>query len=135
MRAFAISLLIAGAVALVTGNAVGDVDPGLDIPRAAFAETDLNGDHQIDIGEFHARLVEVFYNADTSKDGFLDNSELSKLPFPETVVQIDRDADGKISLREFVRIRFQQFGQADSNDDAELSVEEVTTVYQGRKAP
>ena len=134
MRAFAISISIVFAVALIAGNAVGDVDPGLDVPRAAFAETDLNSDHQIDIGEFHARLVEVFYKTDTSKDGFLDNSELSKLPFPETVVQIDRDSDSKISLREFVRIRFQQFRQADVNDDAELSVEEVTTVYQGRKA-
>ena len=74
------------------------------------------------------------YNADTNKSGFLEADELAKLPFPETVQEADRNGDGKVSLQEFVRIRFIQFSEADSNDDGELSLDEVITVYQGRKA-
>src|SRR5262245_16365520 len=134
MRPLPSSILTAAAVVLFIGSARGDVDAGLDVPRAAFAETDLNSDGQIDIGEFHARLVEVFYNADVNKDGIPGNAELSKLPFAETVEKVDRDTDGKVTLKEFVRIRIVQFKEADGNDDGELSLDEVITVYQGRAA-
>lgn len=132
MRKLGSSILIAAVAMLLIGRAYGGVGAGLDQPRAAFAQTDLNADHQIDIGEFHARLVEVFYNADTNKSGFLEADELAKLPLPETVAEVDRDNDSKASLREFVRIRFIQFRAADTNDDAELSVEEVIAAYQGK---
>ena len=132
MKKLGSSILIAAVATLFIGRAHGDVDAGLDLPRAAFAETDLNADQMIDIGEFHARLVEVFYNADTNKSGFLEADELAKLPLPETVAQVDHNGDSKVTLREFVRIRFIQFNAADTNDDAELSLDEVIAAYGGR---
>jgi len=102
-------------------------------PKAVFAEADKNGDGQIDIGELHDRLVEVFYNTDTNKDGFLSVEEFNRLPYPEGFKVADRDGDGRISLKEFVEIRFHQFEAADTNHDGQLSLEEVIIVYEGRK--
>ena len=101
--------------------------------KAAFAETDKNGDGQIDVGEFHDRLVEVFYSADTNKDGFLSVEEFNRIPYPEGFKEADENGDGKISLKEFVHVRFRQFEDADTNHDGELSLDEVIVVFEGRK--
>jgi Ca2+-binding EF-hand superfamily protein len=102
-------------------------------PRAAFAEVDTNEDGQIDIEEFHVRLVEVFYRADSNKDGFLSVDEYGRLPFSGAFKAADANGDGRISLPEFVRIRFRQFEEADTNHDYQLSADEVVTAYEGEQ--
>lgn len=102
-------------------------------PRAAFSETDKNKDDRVDIGEFHARVVEVFYSADTNKDGYLQVVEIERLPFREAILEVDRNGDTKIDLREFVRIRVHQFLEVDTDGDIELSAEEVITAYEGEE--
>ncbi len=104
-------------------------------PKAAFAETDKNRDGEIDVGEFHDRLVEIFYSADANKDGFLTVEEFSQLPYPEGFKQVDENGDGRVSLKEFVHVRMRQFGAADTNHDGELSLDEVIVVFEGKKKP
>ena len=104
-------------------------------PRAAFAEVDTNHDGQIDIEEFHSRIVEVFYKADVDKDGVMTVTEYEGLPFSGAFEHADPNGDGKISLPEFVTIRFHQFENADSNHDTQLSVDEVVTAYEAGKHP
>lgn len=125
-------LLVAPMVLLV-GRVRADEHRQPYDPRAAFAEADTNRDGQIDIEEFHVRLVEVFYSADANKDGFLSPEEYNRLPFSGEFKDADKNGDGRISLREFVIIRFHQFEQADTNQDEELSVDEVVEAYEGRK--
>ena len=36
-------------------------------------------------------------------------------------------------MREFLRVRIRDFDAADTNDDGELSLEEVVAAYEGRK--
>ena len=102
-------------------------------PRAAFAEADTNHDGVVDHEEFHVRITEVFFSADRNKDGFLDAKELKQLAFPDDFTTDDKDADGRVSMREFMRVRLRDFTTSDKNDDGVLSVEEVVAAYEGRR--
>jgi Ca2+-binding EF-hand superfamily protein len=102
-------------------------------PRAAFGETDANRDGEIDREEFHERIVEVFYSADRNKDGFLEVEEQKQLVFPEDFRDQDRDHDGRISMREFLRVRLADYDKADTDDDGSLSLDEVVVAYERKK--
>ncbi len=134
MRAFVLSLLLAASVAALTGTARGGDQPPFDV-KAVFAETDTNGDGEIDLCEFHQRIVQVFYNADTDKDGFLSPEEYSRLPFSGDFKKADLHGTGHISLHDFVAVRYRQFVEADRNQDGALSLEEVVNAYEGRNKP
>ncbi len=135
MHVTRISILVIGTTLMFAGASRAQTPGKPYDPRAAFAEADTNGDGQIDIGEFHDRLVEVFYSADTNRDGFLSIEEYNQLPFSGDFKEADTNGDGRISLSEFVAIRFHQFEEADTNHDLQLSLDEVVIAYEGRKKP
>jgi Ca2+-binding EF-hand superfamily protein len=128
---FAASLMLAGVVAY--GADEPTPRQKYHDPRAAFAESDTNHDGAVDHEEFHARIVEVFYSADRNKDGSLDEVELEALVFPDDFGADDKDGNGRVSMREFLRVRFRDFRSADKNDDEVLTVEEVVGAYEGRR--
>jgi Ca2+-binding EF-hand superfamily protein len=132
MRATTIVMLAAALVLARTATAA-DGDPRKQDPRAAFAETDLNRDGAVDHAEFQERIHFIFFAADGNKDGFLDATELKQLAFPEDFTANDKDKNGRVSMREFLRVRFNDFTVADQNDDGVLAVEEVVDAYEGRK--
>jgi Ca2+-binding EF-hand superfamily protein len=127
-------LLVTALLVIADGAQAQDKGTPYD-PRAAFAEADKTHDGQIDLEEFHARLVEVFFAADRNKDGFLSIEEFAQLPYPEGFKDADKNGDGRVSLPEFIRIRFHQFEHADTNDDGQLSLEEVVVVFEGKQKP
>lgn len=129
MRASAILLLVATLGFGAAATRAGEAKPPYD-PRAAFAETDTNRDGVVDHEEFHERIVEIFYMADRNKDGFLDAEEIKVLVFPDDFRDEDRDHDGRISLREFMRVRLADFDKADTDHDGFLSVDEVVAIYE-----
>lgn len=114
----AAALLLAGAF----GGARAAADTGED-----FAITDRNSDGFIDRGEFHQRMVELFFFADADRDGRLVPAELPGVP-TDVFRRADRDGDGVLSLAEFTQARAVDFGQADSNGDGLLSRIEVDAV-------
>lgn len=127
---------LALAAALVLGAAAGraaELEKRYD-PHGAFAETDANNDGSVDRGEFQARIVEIFYFADTDKNGFLSPEEQKRLVFPEDFTEDDKDADGRISLREFLRVRFAEFDAVDTDHDGMLSLDEVVAAYAKKNA-
>jgi len=135
MRVLFPSLLLAITVAAFTGVAsAGDQQTPYDV-KAAFAETDTDGDGEIDLCEFHERMVEVFYNADTNKDGYLSPDEYQRLPFSGDFKDADPAGKGRISLHDFFAARYRQFVEADRNQDGALSLDEVVAAYEGRKKP
>jgi Ca2+-binding EF-hand superfamily protein len=135
MRVLFPSLLLAITVAAFTGVAsAGDQQTPYDV-KAAFAETDTDGDGEIDLCEFHERMVEVFYNADTNKDGYLSPDEYQRLPFSGDFKDADPAGKGRISLHDFIAARYRQFVEADRNQDGALSLDEVVAAYEGRKKP
>jgi len=133
MRLALLSLVLASTTPILTSGAWAAEQGKPYDPRAAFAETDTTKDGAIDLEEFHVRLVEIFYSADTNKEGFLSVDEYGRLPFSGAFKDADANGDGRVSLPEFVRIRFQQFEAADTNHDGELSLDEVVISYEGRK--
>ena len=128
------NLLAAGLMLCLTAP-VGAVDtPPSHDPRTAFTEADTDGNGQIDHGEFNARIVEVFYFADSNKDGTLSPQEQGRLVFPEDFSAADKDKNGNVSLREFLRVRFVGFDGVDTNDDGVLTVDEIVVAWEGKKA-
>ena len=102
-------------------------------PRAAFVETDKNKDGKVDREEYHQRVMEIFFFGDKDKDGYMTQPELiAAVEFPDDFDDADRDADGRISYAEFVRVRFVTFDEVDGDGDGMLSVEEVVTAYEVR---
>ena len=135
MRLLFISLLFAAVLVLtIAASKAGDQPQSYDV-KAAFAESDTNADGEIDLAEFHARMVEVFYNADLDKNGSLSPAEYQRLPFSGEFKDADPTGSGRVTLHEFVAVRYRQFVEADSNHDGALSFDEVVAAYEGRKAP
>jgi len=124
--------LILAAALVAAGSAALAADANPTDPRQAFKETDTNGDGLVDHQEYHVRIVEVFYFADANKDGFLDPNELTALAFPEDFKDDDKDANGRVSLREFLRVRFADFPKVDKDGDGMLSVDEVVEASEGK---
>jgi Ca2+-binding EF-hand superfamily protein len=120
------------ALALSAASAGAEAPTPKHDPKAAHAEADLNRDGQIDRREFHLRMVEVFFHADTDKSGFMKPEELNRATvLEEDFGKADEDGDGKISLYEFIEFRFHLFDEADTDSNGRLSVEEVVSVFEG----
>jgi Ca2+-binding EF-hand superfamily protein len=126
------TLILAAALSVASLPALAADAPPKHDPRQAFKESDTNGDGVVDHAEYQARIVEVFYFADVNKDGYLDEGELLILAFPEDFKAQDRDANGRVSLREFLRVRFADFPNVDTDGDGVLEVEEVVSAYEGK---
>ena len=132
MRVTAMLIVIGGLTVAVLPARADDAAPKHD-PRVAFAETDINQDGVVDHAEFQARITEVFFSADRNKDGFLDPQELKQLAFPDDFTADDKDRDGRVSMREFLRVRFHDYEVADVDQDGVLSLDEVVAAFEGRK--
>jgi len=101
--------------------------------RAAFSEADANGDGVIDRAEFIDRTVEVFYAADTNKDGSLSPEELERgVLYSQDFTQVDRNGDGRVSLSEFLWARDKLFDETDTNKDGLLELDEVVKIYEAK---
>jgi len=124
------TVIIAAALTAFSPASAEDAAKKYD-PRAAFAEADTNHDGVVDHEEFHERIVEVFYSADANKDGVLDAVELKQLTFPD---DFKKDPAGRVTLREFLRVRFHDYDVADKNHDGVLSLDEVVAAYETKKA-
>lgn len=95
--------------------------------NATMALSDKNRDGRIDREEFHQRMAEIFFFADTDKDGKLTFAELLAVvkADPEALKRADRDSDGNLSLYEFMYVIHRDFEAADKNQDGVIDIEEL----------
>ena len=69
-------LLFLGSLAIAIAAAPGASRAGAEGVKESMKQADRNGDGKIDRGEFHQRMVDVFYQMDANRDGYLVQSEL-----------------------------------------------------------
>jgi Ca2+-binding EF-hand superfamily protein len=128
------TLLFVTVLALGVSAARAPVAAPAYDPKAAFAQSDENGDGRVDRAEFQARLMEIFFQGDVDKDGFLSREELIvAVSFPDDFRNGDTNHDGKLSMHEFSRVRSGTFDASDADGDGLLSVEEVTAVWEKKR--
>jgi Ca2+-binding EF-hand superfamily protein len=127
MKRISIPLLALVLLAPVSGW-TDEISP-LHDPRAAHAATDRNHDGEINREEFEQRIIHIFYFADVDKDGFVTIGQL--MAFDEALIfeTADLDDDSRISLSEFLVVRFENFRGADTDASDTLSVEEVVEAF------
>jgi hypothetical protein len=94
-------------------------------PRAAHAATDQNHDGEINRDEFEQRMIQIFYFADVDRDGFVTIGQLTVFDQALLFETADLDSDSRLSLSEFLIVRFENFSKADMDGSDTLSVEEV----------
>jgi Ca2+-binding EF-hand superfamily protein len=116
------AVLLCGVLAFATSAGAGD-------NQNDFALTDRNKDGAIDRDEYRARMVEVFYFADTNGDGVVVIEELTAREQVDPAAYGDADGnhDGRLTLQEFVTYRMRDFATADRSGDGVLTLEEVET--------
>jgi Ca2+-binding EF-hand superfamily protein len=123
-------LVLAGLLVFVATARADEKGVQYD-PQKAFEQTDVNGDGYVDRREFHVRIVEIFFHADSDKDGYMTWTELrGAVAFPDDFKGADTDGDGRIALHEFIEVRFQDYPIADSDGDGRLSLEEVVAIFE-----
>ena len=90
-------------------------------------------------GELHSNECVFLVLFPVRKGEFLKSSafvyaEQKRLVFPEDFTADDKDGDGRISLREFLRVRFADFDAVDTDHDGMLSLDEVVGAYAKKSA-
>jgi Ca2+-binding EF-hand superfamily protein len=123
MKRISIPLLMLALFAPASGW-TDELRPPHD-PRAAHAATDRDHNGEIDRDEFEQRMIHIFYFADVDRDGFVTIGQLMVFDEKFLFESADADSDSRISLSEFLIVRFEDFREADTDGSDTLSVEEV----------
>ena len=124
-----ISIPLLALVLLAPTSGWSDEIPPPHDPRAAHAVTDRNHDGEIDREEFKQRIIHIFYFADVDRDGFVTIGQLTVFDEALLFETADLDSDSRISLSEFLVVRFENFREADADGSDTLSVEEVVEAF------
>ena len=124
-----ISTTLLTLVLLAPASGWTDEVPPPHDPRAAHAAADQNHDGEIDREEFKQRIIHIFYFADVDKDGFVTIGQLTVFDEALLFETADLDDDARISISEFLVVRFENFREADTDGSDTLSVEEVVEAF------
>src|SRR5512139_507277 len=125
-------VLVVVLIAALTAGTAGYSAAAEQMTREeVIATADKNRDGRIDLQEFNQRMTEVFFFADTDKDGKLSWEEIHAVVVdadPQRFKAADSDGDGKLSLFEFLYALDVDFIRADENHDGVLDMEEVAAM-------
>jgi Ca2+-binding EF-hand superfamily protein len=124
-----ISIPLLALVLLAPTSGWADEIPPPHDPRAAHAATDRDHNGEIDREEFEQRIIQTFYFADVDKDGFVTIGQLTVFDEALLFETADLDSDSRVSLAEFLIVRFENFREADADGSNTLSVEEVVEAF------
>lgn len=128
MRWTSTPILAAALLLLPAAASAQGARPLESDPDVAHKAADTNHDGVIDHEEYHHRMVEVFYFADVDRDGYLEEGEFEQTG-RKNPREGDDNADGKLSMREYLDDAFDRFDAADTDGNNLLSVQEVRDAY------
>lgn len=94
---------------------------------ATMAMADKNSDDRIDREEYHQRMTEVFFFADTDKDGSLTITEIQAVVDvdPQVFKAADKDGTQSLSIYEYQYVLHKDFEVADRNNDGTIDMTEL----------
>src|SRR5262245_58614746 len=107
MREASRGLVLTGIVAcmLAGGLAQAQMNPRPDW-KEQFRAHDWNGDGRLDRAEFLEWMVDVFFERDQGKKGYLSIDDIRGAMTPEVFNVMNRKGNGKLSLSEFLNALF-----------------------------
>jgi Ca2+-binding EF-hand superfamily protein len=97
-----------------------------------FRAHDQNGDGRLDRAEFQGWMVEVFFQRDQGKKGYLTAEDVRGAMTPEVFKAMSRKGDGKLFLPEFLNAMFQDFQAMDTGRDGSITVEQIDAYIRQR---
>ena len=132
MRALLCGLVLTAILASALGGlAQAQMNPRPDW-KDEFHAHDLNGDGRLDRAEFQEWMVDVFFERDQGKKGYLSIDDVRGAMTPEVFKAMNRNGNGKLSLPEFLNALFQDFQAIDSDRDGSITVEQVEAYIRQR---
>jgi Ca2+-binding EF-hand superfamily protein len=93
--------------------------------KERFRAHDSNGDGRIDRAEFQEWMVEVFFQRDQAKKGFLTLEDVRGSMTPEVFKALNRRGDGKLALPEFLNALFEDFRAIDTRGEGSITIEQI----------
>lgn len=126
MRVSLYRVLVLGALAvsLAGGLAAGQTTLRPDW-RERFRAHDGNADGRIDRAEFQEWMVDVFFQRDRGKKGYLTIDDVQDAMTPEVFRALSRKGDGKLWLPEFLNALFQDFQAIDTGREGSVTVAQI----------
>ena len=102
------------------------------VSKQIFSDADANRDGYVDLNEFHRDIAASFVLLDHDRDGYITREEIDSIPEKSRIKLLlralkaaDRDGDGRLSFKEVIEARMAYFGQADTNRDDRISLDEA----------
>lgn len=136
MRLLLRGLFPAVAVFIVACSLGGSLARAQMTPRADWKEWfrahDLNGDGRIDRAEFQEWMIDVFFQRDQGKKGYLTIEDVRGAMTPEIFKAMNQKGDGKLWLPEFLNALFLDFQAIDTGRDGSITVEQIETYIRAR---
>ena len=108
---------LAGLMALVP-----QISTAAQSTKELFKTLDMNGDNVIDRDEFNIQAMEIFYEIDSNKDGYLSRNEV--LLTDAAFSNLDRESKGKVSGLTFIDSELMDFDRIDTDGNGKISYEE-----------
>jgi Ca2+-binding EF-hand superfamily protein len=133
MRVSLCWLVVAAALAgsLAATPARAQMTPRPDW-KERFQAHDRSGDGRIDRAEFQEWMVEVFFQRDQGKKGYLTAEDVQGAMTPEVFKAISRRGDGKLWLPEFLNALFQDFDAMDTRREGSITMEQIEAYIRPR---
>jgi Ca2+-binding EF-hand superfamily protein len=128
-RGFVSSAILVSVLA--GGLAVAQMNPRADW-KEQFHAHDLNGDGRLDRAEFQEWMVDVFFERDQGKKGYLSIDDVRGAMTPEIFNVMNRKGNGKLSLPEFLSALFLDFQAIDTDRDGSITIEQIEAYIKQR---
>jgi Ca2+-binding EF-hand superfamily protein len=128
-RGLVLTAILIGSLA--DGLAQAQMTPRPDW-KERFRAHDLNGDGRIDRAEFQEWMVDVFFQRDQGRKGYLTVEDVRGAMTPEVFKAMNRKGDGKLWLPEFLNALFLDFQAIDTGRDGSITVEQIEAYIRSR---
>jgi Ca2+-binding EF-hand superfamily protein len=100
--------------------------------KERFGAFDQNGDGRIDRAEFQEWMVDVFFQRDRGKKGYLTIEDVQGALTPEIFKALSRKGDGKLWLPDFLNALFLDFQAMDTDRVGSITMEQIEVYIRQR---